>query len=153
MYANFGQSGNFHFQCLKIGSSADFYFISEKARSYSLCWSQASGSYSSYLDDLTYLGQIDQVRKHISLPFSFLVKFLPKFNLFTLNLQKLLASKEVGSDAKREIPWSFYKYFMLRTRLFSLKKITCCFYELSMLSLIQNHYSHSKPKLLLDEPK
>lgn len=63
---------------------------------------KASRSYSSFWVDLTYPGQTDQIRKHISFQFSIFVKFLNKFNLFTLNHQKLLAGREVGGDAKRE---------------------------------------------------
>lgn len=88
--------GNFHFS-LENGLNANFHFSSK-----TVFWSKASRSYSSFWDDLTYPGQIYQIRKHISFQFGIFVKFLTKFNLFTLNHPKLLAGREMGSDAKRE---------------------------------------------------
>lgn len=66
------------FESHENGLSANFHFSSKKGRSYDLCWSRASGSYSSYQDDLTYPGQIAQLRKAHQPPVQPLVKLLPK---------------------------------------------------------------------------
>lgn len=124
------------FNSLKNGSSANFYFISKKATSYSLSWSQANGNYSSYQDALTYLSQVDHIRKHIGLQLNLFVEFLPTCNLYTLSLPKLLAGREVDSDATRETPWGFYKYFMMKLGLFFLKKTTCYFQESGILIVL-----------------
>lgn len=52
VYLTLVNMGIFIFSSLENDLSPNFHFSSEKARSYHLCWSKASRSYSSYQDDL-----------------------------------------------------------------------------------------------------
>lgn len=100
---------------------------------------------------MTWHTKIRLTRKYISFQFSLLVKFLLELNIFAPNLPKLLAGKGVHSGTRRKTLWSFDKYFMVRTGRFSLKKTTCCFYELSRLCYVT--HIKNEPKSLFDEPK